>query len=374
MSGQLKVVVGGQYGSEAKGSVAAHLARCALQDQRPTVAMRVAGPNAGHTAYDNQGRKWSFRQLPVAAVVDPNAQLMLAAGSEIDLEVLADEIQRCHDGGIPVADRLYIDPQASILDNAHKRTEGDAELTKRIGSTSKGIGACRSDRIMRTARIASHPSILWFGGQLVDTANMAQNHLRRGGEVHIEGTQGYGLGLHAGHYPHCTSSDCRAVDFLAMAGLSPWALNIELQVWITYRTWPIRVAGNSGPLRGELTWDELRAEIGQPNLEPERTTVTQKIRRIGRWDPKLARHALRANGGPSTATRVALTFLDYANDGGKTCGITRMQDLSPEAHGLLAQVETDLQHRVDLIGTGPQTMIDRRPGYGIDSNEQEPML
>ncbi|WP_369007005.1 adenylosuccinate synthetase, partial [Staphylococcus aureus] len=47
----------------------------------------------------------------------------------------------------------------------------------------------------------------------------------------LEGTQGYGLGLHAGMYPYCTSSNTRSIDFLAMAAIYPerW---IELGAYI----------------------------------------------------------------------------------------------------------------------------------------------
>lgn len=48
MSGALAVVVGGQYGSEGKGAIAAQLSAKAPGGSEH-VAIRVAGPNAGHT-------------------------------------------------------------------------------------------------------------------------------------------------------------------------------------------------------------------------------------------------------------------------------------------------------------------------------------
>src|SRR5699024_7206253 len=69
--------------------------------------------------------------------------------------------------------------------------------------------------------------------------------------VVVEGTQGYWLGLHAGHYPQSTSNNARPIDFLAMAGLNPWEWDFY-PIGVT-RTNPIRVAGNSGPLPAKPT-------------------------------------------------------------------------------------------------------------------------
>ena len=44
-------------------------------------------------------------------------------------------------------DRLYIDPQAGIIEDKHMQQEG--ELIKQIGSTGKGCGAALADRIWR---------------------------------------------------------------------------------------------------------------------------------------------------------------------------------------------------------------------------------
>ena len=58
------VVVGGQFGSEGKGKVAHFLVR----HTGASVAVRVGGPNSGHTSYDDRGEPHIFRQLPTASV------------------------------------------------------------------------------------------------------------------------------------------------------------------------------------------------------------------------------------------------------------------------------------------------------------------
>lgn len=345
----LQVIVGGQYGSEAKGAIAGHLAR-GLQG---LLAIRVAGPNAGHCVVNPQtGNKHALRQIPVAAVTNPEAELLIAAGSEIDLEVLTAELEMLEADGIKVRNRLRVDNSATIMHPVDYLTELDADLTAKIGSTGKGIGAARARRIMRSARVAWQAADM---GKLVDGVWCCDGaDLRRYEHIQVEGAQGYGLGLHTQHYPRVTSSDCRAIDFLAMAGISPWAADQPLEVWVVYRPYPIRVAGNSGYLKGETTWAEL-------GLEPEFTTVTKKMRRVGTWDVGLAAAALTANGGPSRHVKLALTMADQLDP--TVAGSTNPDVLrrSERVYRFVRQMESDLSmSRVQLIGTSPSTVVDLR--------------
>jgi adenylosuccinate synthase len=261
----------------------------------------VAGPNAGHSVVDATGKKWALRQVPVAAVTNKGAKLVIAAGSEIDPDVLDQEIMQLDAAGFAVGKRLLIDGSATVVTDDHKYREGDAGLTERIGSTGKGIGAARASRIMREAVIWEELSDSYL---VTDTARYLQAQAAEGDHILIEGTQGFGLGLHGEHYPQTTSSDCRAIDFLAMAGLSPWAPGItDFQVWVVARAFPIRVAGNSGHLFAETTWEQL-------GLPSELTTVTQKVRRVGHWDQSLIQQAIWANGGPAQFVRLAYTMAD----------------------------------------------------------------
>jgi adenylosuccinate synthase len=235
-------------------------------------------------------------------------------------------------------------------------------LTRRIGSTGKGIGAARSERIMRRAitcgtwweedHLDDHSALLHVN-EPIETVEHLRADLKTGHTVIIEGTQGYGLGLHAGYYPYCTSSDCRAIDFLAMAGLTPSYLD-PLTVWPVYRTYPIRVAGNSGPLRHEITWEDLYAESGG-HIHPEKTTVTQKVRRVGRWDADLAREAFEANGGDAICNPI-LMFLDYLFP--EIADSENPNELPSDAWEAIEQVEKDLGGKLHAVGTGPNTMID----------------
>lgn len=343
---KLTVVVGGQYGSEGKGAVVGHLARNA--DARTTV-IRVAGPNAGHTAYDQTGREWKLRAVPVAAVTSLTCQLHIAAGSEVDPIVLADEVTALDEAGFGVSARLTVHPAATILLPDHIATEAMQGIVGRIGSTGKGVGAARADRINRHASTAGElfrhrPAVLCPDGPF----NLDGNE-----HVIVEGTQGYGLGLHTRQYPQVTSSDCRAIDFLGMAGISPWSLDVDrIMVWVVARMYPIRVAGNSGPLKDETTW----ADLGLPE---ERTTVTNKVRRVGAWDDELLAEAIYANGGGAwhSDVKIALTMVDQR--------FPKLRDLTDSdqlgAHEDAVEWMTDMQDRMEtdigLIGTGPNSMM-----------------
>lgn len=364
--GHLAVVVGGQYGSEGKGAVAAQLSAVAPGRH---AAVRVAGPNAGHTvigpdsadrldALPGPNREWKLRAVPVAAVSRPDADLIIAAGSEIDPVVLASEIAELDAAGYRVTERLLIDSQATMLEPGHIRQEEANEIQKRLGSTAKGIGAARAERVWRLAGLAKD-----FYPDTVDTAAHLRGVLANGGSVLIEGTQGYGLGLHAGEYPYCTSSDCRASDFLAMAGLTAWEPNVDsFGVFVVARTRPIRVAGNSGGLKNETSWDEL-------GLKEERTTVTNKVRRVGEWDGDLVRRAIVANGGPSNNVRLVITMVDQVFP--ETANAQDYEQLIavPGFVDWAEALEEQLGSEIYAVGVAPdrQVVLQREmPGIDLD--------
>ena len=55
------------------------------------------------------------------------------------------------------------------------------------------------------------------------------------------------------------------------------------------------MAGESGPLKGETTWEQIATEAGMRQDHREFTTVTKKVRRIGEFDPAMVRRAMEVN-------------------------------------------------------------------------------
>ena len=346
----LQIVVGGQFGSEGKGHVAAQLAR---KLEYPML-VRTGGPNAGHTVIADQAYK--LRQLPTGLVTNPGATAIISAGSLIDPDVLAAEIAQVRPVG-PV----LVDWSATIIEPGHKEAERlDTHL--RGWSTCKGIGAARAGRVMRTAQTALQADLGAMDGvRLADSVELLTHHMNQDLPVLIEAAQGYGLGLHSEYYPKTTSADCRAIDALADVGISPWChwTRGYPKVWVVVRPYPIRVAGDSGALNGETTWRAL-------GLPEERTTVTNKVRRVGTFDESLVARALRANGAPSPSVVVALTMMDQilpALRGMQVLDHLAQLDKT-DTYRLDMWIDTihRLGARVEAIGTGPDTMVFLPPG------------
>jgi len=360
----IHAVVGGQFGSEAKGHVAAQIAAklstARLGSKQHQV--RVGGSNAGHSAVAADGKVWALRQVPAAAVIDIDADLYIAQGSEVDFEVLQSEVTALDAAGYKVSQRLMIDANATVIEQHHIERETNSDINARTGSTSKGIGAARADRIMRIAKTVRDLEVI-FGslGTVCETAPLLHNANRRGEHIIIEGTQGYGLGMHTRFYPQTTSGNCRTVDLLAQIGYLPLdpSESREIHTWLVLRTYPIRVAGNSGSMDSdELTWNELGERTGG-YVQPERTTVTKKIRRVAEWNPSVVMQAVQANGGAHMRLHPCLMFVDYFEP--KLAGETDLTALAryPEALANVRHCEIAIGKRAAMYGTSPSTVMTR---------------
>lgn len=359
MSGRVHAVVGGAFGSEAKGAVCGYIAQREAARHARLLFVRAGGPNAGHTVWDDEGREWKLRSVPIGAPLIPDSIVAIGPGSEIDPPVLYEEVESLRAAGHKF--EILVDPQCTVITDDHKQQEADRSLQAKIGSTQKGIGAARADRIWRTAPIwgvytteaaDELERCQTLDIRTVDVADYLAQWLEGDGDVLCEAAQGYGLGLHQGWYPTCTSADATVQHLLADCGIqahAPWVAKVE--PWVVLRTYPIRVAGNSGPLVDELTWEELAVRT-DGYIKPEQTTVTKKTRRVGEWDPALAARAVRANGG--SAVNVALTFLDYINPA--VAGMTDWDQIVkawPEVEAYVDAREREIAADIKLVGTGP---------------------
>jgi adenylosuccinate synthase len=132
------VLVGGQYGSEGKGHIAAFLA------PEYDYLIRVGGPNAGHTVYEIP-EPYKFHQLP-SGTRRSEAKVVLGPGAVISVARLQKEIADCE----LTAERLLIDPQAVIIADEDRKFE-EKKLVKSVGSTGQGVGSATSRKILRTA-------------------------------------------------------------------------------------------------------------------------------------------------------------------------------------------------------------------------------
>ncbi len=347
-SGYVDVLIGCQYGSEGKGQIAAYLS------QEYDLLVRVGGPNAGHKVFELP-KPYTFHLLP-SGTRKSQARLLLGPGTVIDLEVLLREIADCHAD----QERLRIDRQATIILDEDKAAE--ANLKTSIASTGRGVGAATSRRIMGRGV----PGTLLAGDVaelqpfVCDADDVLEETFSKNQRVMLEGTQGTGLSLYHGNYPYVTSRDTTAAGCLAEAGIAPALVR---RVIMVCRTYPIRVenpsGGTSGPMSQEISWAEVsrRSGIDLETLERnERTSTTDRRRRVGEFDWALLRKAALLN----RPTDIALTFADYLSPENRNA--MRFEQLSPETISFIHEVERVAGARVSLIGTGfhNRSVIDRR--------------
>jgi adenylosuccinate synthase len=344
------IVVGGQFGSEGKGHIASYLAR------EYQVLVRVGGPNAGHKVYFDDA-PYTHHQLPSGTLRNPLAKLVIAPGAVLNADLLMKEIADCKVD----AERLAIDPQTMII--SRKDIMGEKGLTQRISSTGQGVGFATGRRIVdrgkKGVKLARDVKELAPFTRRAAWEVLEQAY-SRGDRVLVEGTQGAGLSLYHGEYPFVTSRDTTVGGCLSEAGISPSRVR---KIVMVCRTHPIRVqnpeGSTSGRLSQEISWETVSRrsgiKLGQL-VKSERTSTTNRSRRVGEFDWRLLRKA-SAISGP---TDIALTFADYLDQRNENA--RRYEQLRPETIRFIEEVERVAAAPVSLISTrfDFRSVIDRR--------------
>ena len=346
----LWVVVGGQFGGEGKGKISAFITRHEDID----VCIRCGGPNSGHSFVTDSGDTVLLRQLPTG-YIRPQTRLLIPAGALIDLQVLKHELDAL---GLDLK-RVGIDRNAMIIEESDKAQEAALQLRERLSSTLCGVGSAVARRALRgadvrTAEIAGK-EVPWLAGLITDVSEEANSALDQDKKVLVEGTQGFGLSLyHSDSYPKATSRDTTAAGFLSEVGLSP---RLVTDVVLVFRTFPIRVAGDqAGPMKDEIKWEDVRRGSGCPFPITEMTTVTNKVRRVGKFDWDLASSAANVN----RPTVVAINGLDYLAHADRDIHCT--DELSAQASRFINELEARLGVFVGLCGTSPAVLFERHSG------------
>ena len=189
----------------------------------------------------------------------------------IDVDVLMSEIEQLD---FP-RERIRISNYARIVtERAQDNGKTAAKLAGAIGSTGSGVGAAvmasvaRSAGELRASSPLKRPIIPKLAPFVCDTSDQLRGQSRRGISGHRGGYSGLrGLSLlEGGFWPKATSRSTTAAGALAEAGLSP--VDVD-DVTMVIRSYPIRVAGNSGPLLDETTWKDI-AGPGRKGRRPTR--------------------------------------------------------------------------------------------------------
>ncbi|BFH73326.1 adenylosuccinate synthetase [Sulfurisphaera javensis] len=330
----LNILVGGFFGDEGKGKVAAYLA---LKDS-PSLSVRTGSINAGHTV-TYMGKQWKVRIIP-SAFINRSTFLALGPGALTSIEVLMNEAKETNS-----LDRLFIDPHVGIITEEEVKEErNDEYLMKKIGSTGQGVGYAEAKRILRKLKLAKDFEIL--SKYIVNIPSLLLEKLDKNENILVEGTQGYYLSLYHGEYPYVTSRNTSSSGILSEIGIGPKYVDHVIVVFKSYVT---RVG--EGPLEGELSWGEAQ-KLGIAEI----ATVTGRKRRSAPFNIKLAKEAVRVN----SATQIAITKLDALFKEAK--GVREYSKLPSEAKKWIENIETELKVPITLIGTGEDAldMIDLR--------------
>lgn len=300
--GKVNILIGGQFGSEGKGSIAGFLAAHNHID----IAISNGSPNAGHTFIDSM-RRVVVHHLPIVGALSSANQIYLGPGSIIDPNILDWEMKAA---GI-ARDRVWIHPRATVITGADIEEERNPESgAAQVASTQHGVGAALAHKIRRDRPLAAKMEKVLPG--TVTEVNLT-NLLRQGAMALCEVGQGLGLAINSGAaYPYCTAREVSVSQTLSDCMVHPQFLG---DVIMAVRTYPIRVGnlydtngsmiGSSGPWyadQDELTWEE----IGVP---AELTTVTKRVRRVATWSDIQYRQSL-AQLQPD---HIFLNFVNYLN-------------------------------------------------------------
>ncbi|MCI4328540.1 MAG: adenylosuccinate synthetase, partial [Thermoplasmata archaeon] len=286
------VIVGAQFGDEAKGKITDYLAANA-----EFVVRTGGGPNAGHTIDLPEG-KVVLHQLPcgvlrqdVTAVCGPG---MVLDPTALDQEIRTLEERRMFKGTLIISERAHAILPTHIAEDAWEEklrtaTHPGAEL----GTTMRGIGPAYADRygrwgvrfgeLIRPAKLrqrlelllASKPHLAGIldpnqlqsdlgevAGRLAPFVQPTEptlwSALARKETVLLEGAQSALLDIDFGTYPYVTSHHPTSAGALVGSGIPPFEVSEVVGVTKAYATrvgagpFPTEVGGDLGAyLQGE---------------------------------------------------------------------------------------------------------------------------
>jgi len=281
-SKKVDLIIDLQYGSTGKGLIAGWLANQVSPDGVGyDTVINANMPNAGHTYIDKQGRIFIHKVFPNGVVSPKLKRIMIGPGSVFCPNQMIKEYEQIKD--LLEGVRIIIHPNAVPLMPEHRKTE--EENLRGISSTMQGSAAARTEKMMRDvnkpviARDAfrSGETVYHQISEWVCTHIEWMEALAISQRILAEGAQGYSLGIDQKFYPFTTSRNCTPAQFLADMGIP---LTMLKSVIGTARTYPIRVGSLPDGYSGDHYFDQEELSWADIGIEPEKTTVTQRERRI----------------------------------------------------------------------------------------------
>jgi len=191
------VVVGTQFGDEAKGKITQHLSKTGNY----THCIRTSGGNnAGHTIYDN-GKKYVTHSIPTGIIY--GIKSIIGPGCVLNIEHFFNELKELEDAGVLTKGKIFVSKDTHIITKEHLEEENNE---KSIGTTKRGIGPAYRDKYNRVGKRAK--DVPELEPYLIDVYEEFFLNNPSGCRILCEGAQGFGLDIDWGDYPYVTSSHC----------------------------------------------------------------------------------------------------------------------------------------------------------------------
>jgi len=340
-------LVDGQFGSTGKGALAAWLALRACEDgyiNHFSGSIYSGGPNSGHTCYYGD-EKIILKQLPTfgvyAAKLGYPVPIYLSAGAIIDRDCLRVE------ASLHPQVRIFVHPNAAIVTDEDKKAEESGSIAE-VAGTRSGTGAALARKIMREPKAIAVNSL----GRIAENVVIQEHRIKPDRNAYfMEVAQGFSLGINSQFYPKVTSRECTVMQGMADARLPARSL---AKVYMAVRTYPIRVGNVDGHSSGEWYVDQVETNWEALGLSPERTTVTNRVRRVATFSPMQFFEAVRAND----PDWVFISHMDYL---GQAAGDMLVKELNNYSHQLGIGFGI-------IVGCGPKvseiTVIKDHSNYG----------
>ena len=109
------------------------------------------GANAGHTIYDDAGKKYKLHLVP-SGILHQKAACIVGNGVVVNLPGLFEELDNLEREGVPTQGRISLSDRAHLLFGLHKAVDGAREAELKggaIGTTGRGIGPAYASKATR---------------------------------------------------------------------------------------------------------------------------------------------------------------------------------------------------------------------------------
>ena len=365
----VRVVLGAQFGDEAKGKIVDFMAANARY-----VVRSAGGPNTGHTVVLPEGPV-VLHQL-ACGVLRHGVSGISGPGMVIQPFKFEEEMRGLSERGllrgeVILSDRAHVIlPVHELEDVWQDELRGRHRPEASLGTTRSGIGPAYADRAGRfgirlaelarpavlrerlellyatKSHLANLPPVEEVAGRLAEVGARLAPYIRptepilwdaigRGENVLLEGAQSALLDVDFGTYPYVTSSHPTSAGALVGSGIPPTEVDDVVAVGKAYST---RVGAGPFPTEDTGERGEFLRRVGG-----ERGATTGRPRRCGWLDLVLLRYAARLNG----FTSLAITKVDVLGglDEVPVCVHYRMpdgslvRDVPPTSADDLAQAE-----------------------------------